>query len=87
MTRHSGLPPASGSGAPDPRGVSGDQPSAGPLAVARAVFWSFLGIRRKSDYAADAATLKPKHVIIAGIIGGFLFVLALIVVVQIVTAS
>lgn len=60
---------------------------AGFLAVARAVFWSFLGIRRKSHYQQDAVTIKPHQVIIAGIIGAVLFVLTLVLVVHFVTAQ
>lgn len=60
---------------------------AGFFAVARAVFWSFLGIRRKSHYQQDAVTIKPHQVIIAGIIGAVLFVLTLVLVVRFVTAQ
>jgi amino acid transporter len=63
------------------------QRPAGFLAVARAVFWSFLGIRKKSHYQEDAVTIKPHQVIIAGIIGAILFVLTLVIVVQIVIAK
>ena len=37
--------------------------------TARAVFWSFFGVRKKSDYEKDVAQLNPVHVIIAGIRG------------------
>lgn len=60
---------------------------AGFFAVARAVFWSFLGIRRKSHYQQDAVSIKPHQVIIAGIIGAVLFVLTLVLVVRFVTAQ
>ncbi|WP_369125002.1 DUF2970 domain-containing protein, partial [Pseudomonas sp. AB12(2023)] len=29
------------------------------LATMKAVFWSFLGIRKRSDYEQDAAQLNP----------------------------
>lgn len=61
--------------------------SAGFLDVARAVFWSFLGIRRKADYHEDAARLKPHHVVIAGILGAVLLVLSLLLVVRIVVSQ
>lgn len=51
-----------------------------------AVFWSFFGVRKKSAYEKDAAHLNPVHVIIAGVIGAALFVLALVVVVHFVVA-
>lgn len=56
------------------------------LAVARAVFWSFLGIRKKSHYHEDAVTIKPYQVVIAGILGAIVFILVLVMVVRIVTA-
>jgi hypothetical protein len=47
-----------------------------------AVFWSFFGVRKKSDYERDAARLNPVHVIIAGLIGALIFILILILVVK-----
>jgi len=52
----------------------------------KAVLWSFFGVRKNRDYEQDAAELNPVHVIIAGLIGGVLFVLALVVVVRLVLA-
>jgi hypothetical protein len=60
---------------------------AGILDVARAVFWSFLGIRKRSAHEKDAVTIKPVQVIIAGIIGALVFVLALVVLVTFITRS
>lgn len=51
----------------------------------KAVFWSFLGVRQRSDYEADAKSLKPQQVIAAGLVSAALFVLALFGVVQLVT--
>ena len=53
----------------------------------RAVAWSFLGIRRRADYAKDVAQLNPIHVVVAGIIGAALFVLALVLLVRWVVGS
>jgi hypothetical protein len=53
-----------------------------PLAVVKAVFWSFLGIRKRRDYEADSVELKPHQVIIAGLIGAALFILSLILLVR-----
>ena len=50
--------------------------------VIKAVFWSFLGIRRRAAYEKDAVTLKPAQVIIAGIIGAILLVLSLVTLVH-----
>ena len=53
-----------------------------PLQVAKAVFWSFFGIRRRAEYEKDAVALKPVQVIVAGIIGAILLVLSLVTLVQ-----
>jgi len=58
---------------------------AGPLQVARAVFWSFLGVRKSRDHDADATSITPVQVIVAGIIGAALFVAGLILIVHLVT--
>ena len=57
------------------------------LRTAQAVAWSFLGIRRRADYAKDVAQLNPVHVVIAGIAGAALFVAALVVLVKWVVSS
>jgi hypothetical protein len=57
------------------------------LQTVRAVAWSFFGVRRSADYAQDVAKLNPVHVIIAGVIGAALFVLALVALVQWVVGS
>jgi hypothetical protein len=51
----------------------------------RAVFWGFLGVRRRSEYEADTQRLKPQHVIAAGLVSAAVFVLVLFGVVQFVT--
>ena len=51
----------------------------------KAVFWSFLGVRKRANYESDSETLKPQHVIAAGLVGALLFVLMLFAVVKIVT--
>jgi hypothetical protein len=55
--------------------------------TAKAVAWSFFGVRRSADQAQDVAKLNPVHVIIAGVIGAALFVLALVLLVQWVVGS
>ena len=59
---------------------------AGPLDVAKAVFWSFLGIRKRAAHEKDAVTIKPVQVIVAGIIGAVIFVLSLIMLVRYITS-
>lgn len=56
-------------------------------ATLKAVFWSFLGIRKKNDYERDAAQLNPVHVIIAGIIGALVFIFTLVMIVKHVVAK
>ena len=58
------------------------QKKAGPLQVAKAVFWSFLGIRKRSDYEVDSVELRPQQVIVAGLIGAAFFVLGLVLLVR-----
>lgn len=52
------------------------------LQTAKAVLWSFFGVRRRAAYEQDALRLKPLHVIFAGLIAAALFVFALIAVVR-----
>jgi hypothetical protein len=50
----------------------------------KAVFWSFFGVRKGSDYDADAKRLKPQHVIAAGLVSAAVFVLVLFGIVKLV---
>lgn len=58
---------------------------AGTGEIAKAVFWSFFGIRRMRALKQDAATLTPLQLIAGGLIGSVLFVLALIALVRFLT--
>jgi hypothetical protein len=58
--------------------------TASPLQVAKAVFWAFVGIRKKSDLEADAEMLTPVQVIVGGLIGGAIFILSVLLIVRIV---
>ena len=51
----------------------------------KAVFWSFLGVRRNAEYEADTRHLKPQEVIAAGLVSAAVFVLLLFAVVKFVT--
>ena len=51
----------------------------------KAVFWSFFGVRKRSDYEADTQRLKPQHVIAAGIVSAVVLVLVLFAIVKLVT--
>ena len=55
-------------------------------ATVKAVFWSFFGVRKRSDYEKDAQQLNPVHVIIAGLIGAAIFIATLLLIVKSVVA-
>ena len=63
------------------------QPKASFLYSLKAVFWSFLGLRRRSDYEADSAKLNPVHVVVAALIGVAMFIGLLIALVKIAVAQ
>jgi len=53
----------------------------------KAVAWSFFGVRKGIDYEKDLNQLNPVHIVIAGVIGAVLFILALLLLVNWVLAS
>jgi hypothetical protein len=57
------------------------------VGTARAVAWSFFGVRKAGAHEKDVAQLNPVHVIIAGVIGAALFVVVLVLIVNWVLAS
>jgi hypothetical protein len=44
----------------------------------KAVLWSFVGLRSRGGYEQDVAELNPLHIVIAGLVGVFVFVASLI---------
>lgn len=52
------------------------------LQTLRAVAWSFFGVRKSAEHAKDVGQLNPVHVVIAGLVAGVLFVLALVLLVK-----
>lgn len=52
------------------------------LRTVMAVLWSFLGIRKSSDYQQDTQQLNPFHIIVVGIVMALFFVLGLIALVN-----
>ncbi len=63
-----------------------EQPrKAGSLEAAKAVFWSFFGVRRRNDYESDAVRLTVGQVIAMGLIGAVLFIALLLGLVYLVT--
>ena len=71
----------------DSRRDSPPRRSAGPLQIASAVFWSFFGVRKRHKLEEDVTTIKPQHIVVAGIIGGVLFVLVLMLIVRLIVAN
>jgi Protein of unknown function (DUF2970) len=53
--------------------------------IASAVFWSFFGVRKGKDMERDAVTIKPLHIVIAGLVAGVVFVLLLVALVTFLT--
>lgn len=60
--------------------------AAGPFTAARAVAWSFLGIRKRAGLDSDASAITPMQAIGAGLIGAALFVFTLLSIVRFVTS-
>lgn len=53
----------------------------------KAVGWSFVGLRKRSDLESDGAKLNPIHIILVGFGAVFFFVVALISLVHWVVAK
>ena len=66
--------------------AQGTPKKAGPLQVAKAVFWSFLGIRKRAAHEKDVGAITPVQAIVAGLIGAVIFVLSLVMLVRYVTS-
>jgi amino acid transporter len=47
-----------------------------------AVAWSFLGIRKSSEFQEDIAHITPLHILGVGLVAGLLFVIGLMLVVN-----
>ena len=61
-------------------------PTAGFFQVVGAVLSAFAGIRKRQSADRDHARIKPIHIVVAGIIGGLLFIATLVAVVRFVVA-
>ena len=48
------------------------------LRTVKAVAWSFIGLRKGSEYQQDVEKLNPLHIIVVGLIAVFLLVIGLI---------
>jgi hypothetical protein len=58
------------------------QPKGSFLRAIKAVLWSFIGLRSRSEFNKDAAQLNPIHLIAVGLALGLLFVLGLLALVN-----
>jgi amino acid transporter len=52
-----------------------------------AVAWSFLGVRKSSEFQEDVAKITPLHVLGVGLVAGLLFVIGLMVIVNLIVTK
>jgi hypothetical protein len=64
--------------------TQGKQEKMSFFATLGAVFWSFIGLRRRSDYERDVTGLNPVYVIVAALIAVTIFIGILLTVVRLV---
>ena len=57
------------------------------LQTIKAVAWSFIGIRKNSEYQEDLSKLNPLHIIAVALVGVALFVGGLVLLVNWVVAK
>jgi hypothetical protein len=55
------------------------------LRVFKTVFWSFFGVRRRTDNQDDFAGVTPAQIIVAGVVGAVIFVSTLVMLVKFIT--
>lgn len=68
--------------ADQPEATGGEKRPSSPLRAISAVLGAFVGIRKSADRDVDLASLKPVHVIVAGIIGAAIFVTLIVTLVK-----
>ena len=76
---------------PNEGGVSGDSRSndngkPSILRVFKTVAWSFLGIRKNSEFQRDLRSVNPLHVILVGLVLALVFIGVLVFIVKAVVA-
>jgi polyferredoxin len=52
-----------------------------------AVLWSFIGLRKNSEFEKDVLRITPLHILVVGVLAAFIFVIALILLVNVVVAK
>ena len=55
--------------------------------IVKAVLWSMLGVRQQKGYEDDTAKITLKQAVVAGLIGGAVFVCTILTVVRIVISQ
>ena len=67
-----------------PTEAMGDDPKqkTSLLRTVKAVAWSFIGLRKSSEFEEDVKQLNPLHIVAVGIAGAVVLVLALVAVVH-----
>lgn len=55
--------------------------------IAKAVLWSLLGVRQQKGYEDDTSKITLKQAVIAGIIGGVIFVVSMLTLVRFVISQ
>ena len=55
-----------------------------PFRAVVAVLWAFCGIRKGTEHEKDLASIRPLHIVIAGVLMGALFIFVITSIVRIV---
>jgi len=62
--------------------VSGERSKKSLWRTAKAIAWSFVGLRARGEYEEDVKNLSPLHIIAGGFVGIFVFVVVLLLLVN-----
>ncbi len=60
------------------------QEKASIFQIVKAVLWSMLGVRQQKGYEDDTTKITLKQAVIAGLIGGLIFVVTMLTIVRLV---
>jgi hypothetical protein len=66
----------------DPGEIRQQGQKTSPLRVLKTVFWSFFGVRRRTDNQDDLAGITPVQIVVAGVLGAVIFVTTLVALVR-----
>ncbi len=82
MNTYKGLHTSKGSQPDTSTAPAAHQRSGAWLRTVRAVAWSFVGLRKGSEFEEDTQKLNPIHVIVVGLGGAAVFVVGLVFLVR-----